>query len=254
MERRLRESTGRFREWTEMPRLRRTCGPAFLAITVALFLATVGAFGLGGLPFLLRFAVLLAYSGMAAVVGRVCWRAAQEWRLEGLGWAGASLAVAFLMTAPVAAFAWAVAWSLHGRVAAAPYPKLFLLTFAVSAAVCLLRGAIARPAQREAVPRLFRRLPVGLRHAELWAVQGEDHYVRFITAGGDALVHMRLGEALAELKAVPGAQVHRSWWVAERGVARVVRSGDRRTLSLKNGLEVPVSRTYRRLLRERGWF
>lgn len=258
MEWRLRESTARLREWIETPAarpIRRAGGPALLTIGVALLLATVGAFGLGRLSFAPRLAVMLAYSAIAAIVAGVCWQAARRWRAERLGWAGASLALAFLMTAPVAAFAWLVAWALHGRAAVAPYPKLILMTFAVSAAACLLRGAIARPATpREAEPRLFARLPVALRYAELWAVQGEDHYVRFITADGEALVHMRLGEAVAALKAVPGQQVHRSWWVAERGVARAIRSGGRPVLMLKNGRDVPVSRTYRRALREQGWF
>jgi hypothetical protein len=255
MERRLRESTARLREWTGTPTLRRIAGAVMLPVSVGLFLAIVVAFGLGALPFLLRVALLLAYSGVAAIVARACWWAARKWRVERLGWAGASLVLGLLMTAPVAALVWTVAWALHGGTATGSYPKLIPMTFAVSVVVCLLRGAIGRPTvSREAVARPFARLPVALRRAELWAVQGEDHYVRFITAAGDALVHMRLGHAMAELEGVVGRQVHRSWWVAECGVARVVRSGGPPVLILRDGRRVPVSRTYRRFLRECGWF
>ena len=48
-------------------------------------------------------------------------------------------------------------------------------------------------------------------------------------------------------------QVHRSWWVA-RGAIEDARRGDgRATLTLKDGSEVPVSRTYAKALREKGW-
>jgi DNA-binding LytR/AlgR family response regulator len=64
---------------------------------------------------------------------------------------------------------------------------------------------------------------------------------------------MRLSDAIAELEGIEGAQVHRSWWVAREAIAQAVRGDGRATLTLQDGAEVPVSRTYARLLRERGW-
>jgi DNA-binding LytR/AlgR family response regulator len=64
---------------------------------------------------------------------------------------------------------------------------------------------------------------------------------------------MRLSDAVAELEGIEGAQAHRSWWVARDAIADARRGDGRATLTLKDGSQVPVSRTYARVLRERGW-
>jgi hypothetical protein len=47
--------------------------------------------------------------------------------------------------------------------------------------------------------------------------------------------------------------VHRSWWVAEGAVASAERDQRRPMLVLRNGLRVPVSKTFRDQVREAGW-
>jgi DNA-binding LytR/AlgR family response regulator len=64
---------------------------------------------------------------------------------------------------------------------------------------------------------------------------------------------MRLADAVDELDGIEGAQVHRSWWVARDAIADARRGDGRATLTLKDGSEVPVSRTYARVLRDRNW-
>lgn len=98
----------------------------------------------------------------------------------------------------------------------------------------------------------FRRIPVALGR-DLFALQAEDHYVRVFTAAGEDLVLHRFSDAIVELKGYNGLQVHRSWWVAEKGLADIVRRDRKIFLVLKNGTEVPVSRTYMSGVRERGW-
>ncbi|THD50944.1 LytTR family DNA-binding domain-containing protein [Phenylobacterium sp.] len=102
-------------------------------------------------------------------------------------------------------------------------------------------------------PKFLDRLPLKLRGAEVWAVEAEDHYLRLHTSKGQHLILMRLSDAIAELEGIEGAQVHRSWWVARQAIAEAVRGDGRATLTLTDGAEVPVSRTYARLLRQRGW-
>lgn len=92
-------------------------------------------------------------------------------------------------------------------------------------------------------PAFYRRIPLHLGQ-ELLALSAEDHYLRIITAAGSDLVLMRLSDALAELGESAGLQVHRSWWVAQGAVRALGRDKGRMTLTLNNGLEVPVSRTY----------
>jgi DNA-binding LytR/AlgR family response regulator len=101
--------------------------------------------------------------------------------------------------------------------------------------------------------KFLERLPLKLRGGEVWAVEAEDHYLRLHTSKGQDLILMRLADAISELEGIEGAQVHRSWWVARDAIADAKRGDGRATLTLKDGAEAPVSRTYARLLRERGW-
>ena len=99
---------------------------------------------------------------------------------------------------------------------------------------------------------LVERLPLHLG-TNVLALKMEDHYVRVHTPFGNALLLMRLGDALRDLGSVDGAQVHRSWWVARHAVARVERTGRSVTLHLANGITVPVARNRMADLRAAGW-
>jgi hypothetical protein len=101
-------------------------------------------------------------------------------------------------------------------------------------------------------PDFFRRMPPALGR-DLLALEMEDHYLRIHTALGSDLILLRLRDALAELGPSRGRQVHRSWWVAEGAVASAERDGRRLVLVLRNGLHVPVSKTYQDLVKQAGW-
>jgi DNA-binding LytR/AlgR family response regulator len=102
--------------------------------------------------------------------------------------------------------------------------------------------------------RFRDRLPLHLTNAKLLAVQAEDHYLRVHTDLGDALILMRLSDAIAELIEVPGAQTHRSWWVARDAVTKSSRSDGKALLILTGEIEAPVSRNYLKALNDAGWF
>lgn len=110
-------------------------------------------------------------------------------------------------------------------------------------------GAAAPAAPRESRPALMERVRPERRGA-LLALEAEGHYLRVHTDAGSDLILYRLSDAMAELAAEDGAQVHRSWWVAARALAPE-RHRDR--LRLVNGVEVPVSRSFRIVARQRGW-
>ena len=63
----------------------------------------------------------------------------------------------------------------------------------------------------------------------------------------------RLRDALGELGAGRGQQVHRSWWVATGAIASVERNAGRAILALRNGLRVPVSKSFRDQVKAAGW-
>jgi DNA-binding LytR/AlgR family response regulator len=63
---------------------------------------------------------------------------------------------------------------------------------------------------------------------------------------------MRLADAIAETEGCTGLQVHRSHWVALDHIAAARREGARGVLTLVDGREIPVSRTYVPSLRDAG--
>lgn len=234
------------------------------AIVIGAFLSFVTAFGSGRIPLLPRTGFMLAVAVFASLAGvasfqllaRSAWLEARWWRL--------GAAAGLVICAPVAAFAWLGLQLVAPR---PPPPRALLLdelpgSLVTSLFFCLWaahgrarRRAPARPQAPEAVapPRFFERLPPKLRGAELWAIEAEDHYLRLHTSCGQDLILMRLTDALAELEGLDGARTHRSWWVARAAVTRVERGDGRATLTLKNGVAAPVSRTHARALRARGW-
>lgn len=116
-------------------------------------------------------------------------------------------------------------------------------------------SSAARPSATDVAPigeRLASRLPAHLGQ-DIVALEMEDHYVRVHTARGSALVLMRMGDAAADLAAVDGMRVHRSWWAARRAVDEIVRHGRTTVLVMKGGLQVPVARDRMPDLVARGW-
>jgi len=101
---------------------------------------------------------------------------------------------------------------------------------------------------------LLDKLPPRLRRATLTSMTAEDHYLRVRTDAGEALILMRLSDAVAACEALDGARTHRSWWVARHTVVDAQKGDGRGLLVLADGTEAPVSRTYYPALREAGWF
>jgi hypothetical protein len=82
------------------------------------------------------------------------------------------------------------------------------------------------------------------------AVNSEDHYVRLYTDRTDQLVAMRFADALSALALEDGLQVHRRWWVATQAVESISKEGEGLQLRLRNGLKVPVSRSFAQQVRK----
>ena len=101
---------------------------------------------------------------------------------------------------------------------------------------------------------LAERLPPRLGGGRLIALEAEDHYLRIHTDLGSDIILMRMVDAVALLSTVPGARVHRSWWVARGAVEGSSSIDGRSTLRLATGLAVPVSRSMRPGLAAQGWF
>jgi hypothetical protein len=113
-------------------------------------------------------------------------------------------------------------------------------------------AAPERPSMPRSGAPFLRRIPLKLG-SELLYIATEDHYLRVTTKLGSDLILFRLSDAIAELGPAAGQQVHRSYWVARDAVAAIERNGQRTSLTLVNGAEIPVSRSYLRNLRDVGW-
>jgi DNA-binding LytR/AlgR family response regulator len=97
-------------------------------------------------------------------------------------------------------------------------------------------------------------MPLGVREAELWAIEAEDHYVRLILADGRApLLSGRFGDALAQVAHIDGCRIHRGRWVADAAVCRVERDGRSWSAVLPDGRRLPISASHVGSVRERGW-
>jgi hypothetical protein len=233
-----------------------------IAVAAGVFLAFAGAFGSGDAPAPQRYLYWILLMVVGALWGgflaRLFFPAGERGGLW-LRVGALSLLLAASLTGLVA---------VAGRLLlGAPFglgdvPVLFGAVFAVSAVMTSVNVLIgrraaaaeaARAAAAPAPPTFLERLPLKLRGAELWAVEAEDHYLRLHTSKGQDLILMRLADAIAELEGVEGMQVHRSWWVAREAIVDARRGDGRATLKLRDGAEVPVSRTYAGMLRQRGW-
>ena len=104
-------------------------------------------------------------------------------------------------------------------------------------------AAVETSDARSAPPPILTRVPLPQRGA-LLALVVEDHYVDVVTDKGTTLVLMRLADAIREAGGVPGLQIHRSHWVATEAVVKAHRSDGKLLLELRNGMRLPVSRSY----------
>jgi DNA-binding LytR/AlgR family response regulator len=235
---------------------------AFPAVIVGGFLAFIGAFESGMMPLLERIPFMVAISFVASAMGFGVFQLAAKWRWAASHWWRRGMISAVLMFGPMAMVVWVainlVAPPSH-RQQVADIPGFLGISLVTSAFFCLLVAWLRRDVNREtadaapAPPKFLERLPLRLRGAEVWAVEAEDHYLRLHTSKGQDLILMRLADAVAELDGIEGAQVHRSWWVARDAIVDAKRGDGRATLTLKDGAEVPVSRTYAGEIREKGW-
>jgi hypothetical protein len=231
---------------------------AAVATAAGTFLAVLGVRTAvhGGFPVRLGEMLMISWvaTGMGVGIARVTQRL--KWGRRPL--VDAAIGAA-LMTAPMGLFVWGID-HLFGRPAAPLrdipgylYVSLVISTFMNLMVHLQVRGRTVVVHTLPPAPKFLERLPLKLRGAEVWAVEAEDHYLRLHTSKGQDLILMRLADAVAELEGIEGMQVHRSWWVARDAITDARRGDGRATLTLKDGAEVPVSRTYAAQLRERGW-
>jgi len=244
--------------------LRASIQPALLVLGLGTFLAIMGPFGSDTLGWPWVWVYWTSFIFLGGVVGFSLGRVlpnlipnAPQWITYAITAAGVSVPVTFGVAFVNAGFSF--------RITAAELALTYFLVLFISSFVTLvvyvvdqLTGKRTDQAAGTHAPRagraLIDKLPPRLRHAEIWSMSAEDHYLRVRTDKGEALILMRLSDAVAACEPLDGARTHRSWWVARTAVDDVRKGDGRGVLVLKDGVEAPVSRTYYPALRETGWF
>lgn len=97
-------------------------------------------------------------------------------------------------------------------------------------------------------PAWLDQLPSHLGR-ELILLHAQDHYVRAQTERGETLIRASLQDAANDLGDY-GVRLHRSWWVARSAIQAYRYRNGAPVVVLRNGLELPVGRIYRRSVRE----
>lgn len=158
-----------------------------------------------------------------------------------------------------------VVWLLSRTMVGPTVPPLttFLgFVFVIAVTIQILRCVVAlahRPAPAATasgmtppgLPRLLDRIEPALR-GDILRLSARNHYVEVQTDKGQADLLLRFSDALAEVEALDGAQVHRSHWIAWSIVDSAFEEGNRLFLNLVDGGRIPVSRRHEALLIGRG--
>ncbi|ESQ85749.1 hypothetical protein AEAC466_00830 [Asticcacaulis sp. AC466] len=233
-----------------------------IATGMALVLCFTGANGTNALPLAPRFLYWLSLMAGGTIIAQIAGRLLDRYTNLNL-WQ--TITVMMLCITPlITILAWLVTAGVNHR---APQVETLIVyippVLVISLAMTGLHVLVSRqPVQSHAFATAqtlepgvaFReRLPFKHRHADIFALAAEDHYLRVHTSAGETLILMRLYDAIRELDGIEGSQVHRSWWVAKDAIADVIRSDGRISFSLKGGLSAPVSRSYQKALKQDGW-
>jgi DNA-binding LytR/AlgR family response regulator len=255
-----------------------------VAFFAAIFMAVTAAVGTDVVPFGTRLAYWMIVMLTGATIGAGVTSGVQSWgRLRNVPWVEAALnallislpltlavvgtgmillnmqrpspvglminfGLVFLVSLAITAITYAIALAQKGKLLSVPDATAHV------ADVVAVTAQPAADSQLGLEQRFRDRLPHHLRAANLLALQSEDHYLRVHTDLGDTLILLRLSDAIVELNGVPGAQTHRSWWVARDAVLKSVRGDGKAILTLHGEIEAPVSRNYLKPLNDAGWF
>ena len=138
-----------------------------------------------------------------------------------------------------------------------PFAEMFLTVLPIGLAVGIVTwlvyergGPDQTPVEGDRPNALLERLPVEKRGPVI-RMSMQDHYVEVVTTRGRELVLMRMADAAAAMGEA-GLRIHRSHWIARDHVAAVRRDGAQAVVTVTDGAELPVSRSYVQALKASG--
>jgi hypothetical protein len=99
------------------------------------------------------------------------------------------------------------------------------------------------------VPSMYERLKAASGDRVL-ALGAQDHYTRVVLSSGEELVYIRFSDAIKEMEGQIGFQVHRSYWVSLDAAEHYWENGHRAFIKLSNKQIIPVSRSFRHIVKQ----
>jgi len=234
---------------------RRPAALLVCAASAVLLMTLVGAFDTGAMPVLQRLGFWTLLIGLNAILWQTWFgltvRRPGDWpRSAAIGAVVLNLPLPLEIALVMRLFGFAQGGNIAGEWSAA------LGISAIIFGAVLALGRRARPTPAEASIQPGGLLARAGAHStrSLLAIRAEDHYCRvFLSDGRTPLLHHRFGDALVEVAALDGVQVHRGVWVADSGVQRAERAGRAWRLILADGTKLPVSAKCVPEARARGW-
>ena len=241
-----------------------------LAIGIGIVMAIIAPLQTDQIPILQRMAYWLILMLSGATIGLGITELVERWgRLRRLPWLEVPL-IGILIALPLTLIVMGAGAMFFGTTATGVFRfgYNFGLTALISVAITAL-GHMIHSGKADTAPtietapvnaapvtnRFVARLPLPFQQQPIIALQAEDHYLRVYVDGGQStMILMRLSDAIAELPKDLGAQTHRSWWVAKDAIRAASKAEGRALLTLGDGLEAPVSRSYYKALNDAGWF
>jgi hypothetical protein len=229
-----------------------------VSFAVVVLMVVTGGFGTGALPLPRRIAFWSLLLGWSALKWQIWFALTVRHNRD---WMRAALIGCVLLNLPLP-IEIATAAGAIGEVAAGSPVDVWLRALAISIAIFPVMWAVSWQLRRWSppVPDAAPPPPGGLLDrakvapAALLAIEAEDHYCRVRQAGGgNALIHYRFGDALGEVAALEGLQVHRGAWVAAGAVRSAAREGRRWVLTLTDGSKITISATHLPAVRAKGW-
>lgn len=135
--------------------------------------------------------------------------------------------------------------------------QVFLTAAFASFSVSLTRFYLFRTEAAESAEAISTEAPIFARIGatqfdQIIRMTVNDHYVEIETDLGQERILMRFADAVREMGEGNGVLTHRSHWVNPEAVTGCRKDGTKLFLLMRDGAEVPVSKTYRARIAEAG--